>query len=119
MVLKLWCHSLEVGDLKPQSGAFVSFYHDRVEYLIRDHPEEREVDMYLHMRHFTCLQFAKGGGGRRAAVRWRIPRPLEYFSRYYDHRRANHFLVIRFSSPGDAAEFERMVWPTMQALACG
>ena len=46
-----------------------------------------------------------------------IGRPLEYFTREYDHTNAAHHLALGFKSPADAERFKELVWPQVLARA--
>jgi len=71
----------------------------------------------------------KGGAGACEAVqthllptrtylpRAGIGRPLEYFTREYDHTNAAHHLALGFKSPADAERFKELVWPQVLARA--
>ena len=46
-----------------------------------------------------------------------IGRPLEYFTREYDHTNSAHHLALGFASPADAERFKELVWPQLLARA--
>ena len=46
-----------------------------------------------------------------------IGRPLEYFTREYDHTNAAHHLALGFKSTADAERFKELVWPQVLARA--
>ena len=46
-----------------------------------------------------------------------IGRPLEYFTREYDHTNSAHHLALGFKSPADAERFKELVWPQVLARA--
>ena len=46
-----------------------------------------------------------------------IGRPLEYFTREYDHTNSAHHLALGFKSPADAERFKELVWPQLLARA--
>ena len=71
----------------------------------------------------------KGGAGACEAVqapllttctylpRAGIGRPLEYFTREYDHTNSAHHLALGFKSAADAERFKELVWPRVLARA--
>ena len=46
-----------------------------------------------------------------------IGRPLEYFTREYDHTNSAHHLALGFASPADAERFKELVLPQLLARA--
>ena len=46
-----------------------------------------------------------------------IGRPLEYFTREYDHTNSAHHLALGLASPADAERFKELVWPQLLARA--
>ena len=46
-----------------------------------------------------------------------IGRPLEYFTREYDHTNSAHHLALGFKSTADAERFKELVWPQVLARA--
>ena len=63
----------------------------------------------------ACCQCGCGCSGARYFGRVGIGRPLEYFTREYDHTNSAHHLALGFASPADAKRFKELVWPQLLA----
>jgi hypothetical protein len=112
LLCEVWASLFKTGSLLTSSSSKVSCYPGRIEYKIRDHPEEKEVKMVMEFRHFTRAEVDRA---HKTLNFWLNKRELEYFQRYYH---ANQKLSITFASTNDFKTFEQKVFPRIQS-ACG
>ena len=110
-LLLVYCNRMTVGRAESQFSAAVSFYQDKVVYAFQ-HAREKRIDMimfYKDMRNVST-------DDRKATLSFRINKPLEHFSKDYDHTNPVHLLTIPFSRP-DFAGVKAKALPLIHALA--
>jgi hypothetical protein len=112
LLCEVWASAFKTGSLVSSSSSKVSCYPGRIEYKIRDHPEEKEVQMIMEFRHFTGAELDRAN---KTLNFWLNKRELEYFQRYYH---GHQKLMVTFLSASDFKTFEQKVFPCIQS-ACG
>jgi len=110
-VIQVYCNHMIVGRAESQFSAAVSFYNDKVVYAFQ-HARERRIDMIMYYKDMRAVST----DDRKTTLSFRIAKPLEHFSKDYDHTDAAHILAIPFSK-SDFASFKAKVLPLIQAAA--
>jgi hypothetical protein len=106
-LLEAWGTNFITGSLRTSSASLVRWFQDRVLYTLRGHPDEGTVDMHMYYAHFAQSALDR----QRKSVRFKVPRALQYFGKYYQHDNPSHWVVVNFANGRDFQVFERDVYP--------
>ena len=111
-VCQVWASEVAVGDLVSRGAVQVTCFSDRLEYKVKNHPEEGVVDMYMRFCHYDRPELWKPSDGNgKTELRFRIGKDLRWFSpRHYQplvRRGRDHCLRVRFQSAADAETFRK------------
>jgi hypothetical protein len=123
LLLQVTTRYLLVGTCGSRFAGVAKFMPDKVIYAF-EHPTERKVEMHMSYSDMLGVRMlsAPSTGTRIACageLRFRIGKPLAYFSRDYDPNNETHDLRIGFESEADLSQLRLRVLPHVRALANG
>lgn len=99
-----------------QFAGTARFFDHLVTYAF-EHPYHRHVEMQMCYADMLRPRLTAASSPGGVELQFRIGRPLEYFTREYDHTNSAHHLALGFASPADAERFKELVWPQLLARA--
>lgn len=128
LLLQLSTRYLLVGRCDNRCAGVARFLPTKVVYSF-EHPHHRQVEMHMayadmlgvRTQPCTAASLTANASGKAAAgeLRFRIGRPLAYFTREYDPGDDSHDLRIGFATPDDVARFRQLVLPCLLGSAGG
>ena len=118
LILQLSTRYLLVGTCDSRFAGVARFLPTKVIYAF-EHPQHRQVEMHMAYKDMLSVRTHEAGPNSRygGELRFRIARPLAYFSREYDPENAAHDLRIGFETRADHAKFCETVLPKITDMA--
>ena len=89
-VLKMWARRFKTGTLETLSSSIVNVFNDRIQYVLRNHPDGGSVNMIMYFAHFQNPRISGN------VLSFQLGKTMCHFPSFYDPRNPTHVLAVNF-----------------------
>ena len=89
-IMKLWARRFQTGTLETVSSSLVCVYNNRIQYILRNHPDGGSVSMIMFFAHIRNPRICG------TVLSFQIDKTMCHFPSYYDPGNTKHLLALNF-----------------------